>query len=161
MDKATTTQAPFTLVLGQHSFQLRPLTDEDNGELDQWVRSHYLQCVRDAMALAPMAERQEALKVAFAELPFIKAFGGVGSKLMASLLGLAKLVQVSSKTKVPLANIVQALRDPEAVSALNAAIDALNPVPKGNAATRAQGPGSKTVRSTRRSQSAQGGPSSR
>jgi hypothetical protein len=142
MDKAQATNAPFPLQLGDLKLEMRALRDGDIGALDNWVRSEYVHSLRATLTGLSQAERDESLRVIFQQAAKMHAFENRGAALLATPMGLAKLVQVSCDTKEPIERIHKLMFDVVNVSLVQQAFMTLNPVIRGNAAGRAQGPAS-------------------
>ena len=151
MDKAQVTRAPFPLTLGTNSIEMHALSDAAVGELDQWVRAEYISRVDQATRLMPDGARKDLLRIAFGHFFALRAFDSDGRKLLATPLGLAKLVLVSSQCKVPINELEALLLDPANIDLINEAFAYLNPRPQGNVARRTQGPALPKKKSTQKS----------
>jgi len=77
------------------SYLVSPLSDKDIEELNEWVRSEYISMVRRSGA------SPEEMGVAFNEAAGIQWMSGVGSKMMASVNGMARLVYQGCLKKHP------------------------------------------------------------
>ena len=74
---------------------LRPLTDRDISELDEWVRAQYLKTVRESLRDADDDERAKEMTAASLTALGLSWMSGPGASMIATVDGMAKLVHQS------------------------------------------------------------------
>lgn len=142
MDKSQTVNAPFPIRLGDHDLEMRAVSDAKIGLLDNWVRGQYVANLRPTLEGLSQAERDESLRIIFAQAAKMTAFEGRGATLLSTPMGLAKLVQVTCETDVPVEELHKLLHDVVNVAIVNEAFAYLNRRRPGKEPSRAPGPAS-------------------
>lgn len=84
------TAASYPLHLGDKTFYVCPLSDKDITELTNWVRGHYINS-------AKQANDENVLRIAIEQASTLFAFTGQGAKILATVEGMSKLVQVMAR----------------------------------------------------------------
>ncbi len=91
-DRVRATAAPTTVKLGKCEFKMSPLTDEDMGIMDQWVRSRHVRIARDTLpADADEAQKDRTERIALAQASTMSFTSGTGLSLMLHIDALAQL----------------------------------------------------------------------
>lgn len=100
---ADITGASFPLKLGEKTYQLSPLLDIDIEELNNWLRSTFIDMARSSIpANASKAVREETLAVAMREARRLSWVEGYGAELMSSGLdGITRVIFQSIKKNHP------------------------------------------------------------
>ena len=83
-------------------YRMRPLSDVDMTELDEWVRSTYIANARKSLgADCTQTEREETLSLAMTQAVGMSFLSGIGARMMGTVDGVARLVWQSIKAEHP------------------------------------------------------------
>lgn len=88
------TGASYPLRLGDKTFYVCPLSDKDITELTNWVRGNYINS-------AKQANDDSVTRIAIEQASTLFAFTGQGAKILATVEGMSKLVQVMARKNHP------------------------------------------------------------
>lgn len=127
---ATITAAPYPITLGGTTYRMKPLTDADIAELDQWLRARIIRTARESLPDdASEADRRLTMESAVAFATTVTWMSGHGAKLMATLEGMAQLVWQGCHHLQPAVTpeeIRAKLLDPRNLEEARLAFDTLN-----------------------------------
>ena len=91
-DRVKATAAPATVTLGKQTFKMSPLTDEDMGIMDQWVRSRHVRIARDTLpADADNEQKDRTERIALEQASAMSFTSGAGLALMEHIEALSQL----------------------------------------------------------------------
>lgn len=82
-DRVKATAAPTPITIGKQTFLMSPMTDEDHGIMDQWVRSRHVRIARETLPPDATDEQKDRTeRVALAQASTMSFMSGVGLLLM-------------------------------------------------------------------------------
>lgn len=129
-EQSRLTAASAPLRLGKTDYQMSRLTDRDISELDEWVQARFVENARASLkGEKDEALRQETLSIALKQALTITWMSGIGAKMMATPIGMARLVwQCIHKAhpKVTLEQLTEDMFSPENVERARATFAHLN-----------------------------------
>lgn len=124
------TAAPATVRIGGTEYKLSPLTDEDRGILDQWVRSRHMKIARDSLdANAPMEQRELTERVALSQASTLSFMSGHGASLMGTVEGMAQLFWCAMRRYHPEltpSDVAEMVTNPENLEEFQSEFERLN-----------------------------------
>lgn len=81
------------IFLGKEEYLAQQLTDRDISELDEWIRSRFIEMARKSLASdASEEERERTLRVAMREAQSMTWVSGQGARIIGTIDGLARLM---------------------------------------------------------------------
>ena len=90
---AQATAAPSEIRLGGRSFRMKPFTDVDIAELDNWLRALVIRTARESLPDdASQEDRLTTIEAATRAAMGMSWMSGYGARMMATLDGLAQLI---------------------------------------------------------------------
>jgi len=95
------TGASHPVKFGDRAYDMSPLTDKDIDEVDNWLRSTYLQTARLGLEGLNEEERQELLGVALKTARGLSFMSKDGAKIAGSLDGVTRVVWQGLKVNHP------------------------------------------------------------
>ena len=99
---ADVTAAAWPVYLGGQEYFLSPLSDEDNEELNNWLRASFIQMARESLPDgATREEREETLGIALREARALSWFSHDGSRVVKTIDGVARVLWQSLKKRHP------------------------------------------------------------
>lgn len=112
--------APTYVTLGDKNYRMSPLSDKDYEEINNWIRSSYLQMVRQSFTpdMLP-AQRQEEIAVAQETARGLNMLSMHGKSVMSTPEGVSLLVWLGIKRNhpdVPLDEISPHFLDPQKIT---------------------------------------------
>lgn len=134
--------APALVTLNGKHYWADPLTDLDIAELDSWIKAELIRAARMSCEGASQEERELVLRVAMQEAAGISWYSGTGLKMIATLVGMSRLVWQMLKRRYPdlsLEEVRKGLFNPESLAQANDAFRSLNVNPT-QAASQQQQP---------------------
>lgn len=83
VDRSTATAAPTPIKVGDQTFLMSPMTDEDHGIMDQWIRSRHVRIARETLPEnAPDDQKDRTERIALAQASTMSFMSGAGLLLM-------------------------------------------------------------------------------
>lgn len=129
MSDAGLTKAGIEVQIGPHKLVMRPLTDRDLVEMDEWVRSSVMDvALRTLERVDKQSLRDEVLRNALKTASTVGWYSREGFAMMATPNGLARLLhQSAGKPRSPtVEELAKHLTDPASVSRVETTFRRLN-----------------------------------
>ena len=83
-------------------FLMTALSDRDMTELDEWVRSRYIDMARKSLPSdATQEQREETMRLAMDRAIGLTFMSGIGARMMATIEGVARLTWQSLRARQP------------------------------------------------------------
>jgi len=124
------TAASAPLRLGDTEYQMSRLTDLDISELDEWVQARFVENARASLkGETDEVVRKETLSIAMETSLGVTWLSGVGASMMATPLGMTRLVWQCIKKKHPdttMTELSKDMFDPENIERARATFAKLN-----------------------------------
>lgn len=86
----------------EFKFTMRPLTDEDINELDEWLRSEYIKTVRRSLRDTDDQTYMREIQLAHDAASSLTWMSGTGARKMATIEGMARLLWQGAKESTEL-----------------------------------------------------------
>lgn len=96
------TAAPFPVTIGPYTYEMSPLCDRDIDEINNWLRSTFIQMARDSLTPGmTREEREEVLGVAMSRARKLSFIEGEGAELASSLDGACRVLWQGLRRRQP------------------------------------------------------------
>lgn len=96
------TAASMPITIGKRTFEMRPLTDRDVDEINNWLRSTFIQMARNAFTPdMKSSEREEMLGVAMSKARKLSFMSGEGAEVIGSIDGVSRVLWQGCRSKHP------------------------------------------------------------
>jgi len=96
------TAASYPIKIGDKTYEMRPLTDRDVDEINNWLRSTFIQMARNSFTPdMKAAEREETLSVAMSRARKLSFMSGEGAEVIGSIDGVSRVLWQGCRSKHP------------------------------------------------------------